>query len=73
MNLLNSSVTSNQNNCNRMVSTSKRIYRRIRKLQSSYTKAIIRLRLNEYCWIILSTLSRKLFIMIFTEPEASNC
>ena len=33
--------TSNKNNCNRMVSTLKRIYRRIRKHLSNYTKAII--------------------------------
>ena len=33
--------TSNKNNCNRMVSTLKRIYRRIRKHLSNYTKVII--------------------------------
>ena len=53
--------------------TSKRIYRRIRKHLSNYTKLVIRLRLSRYCWIILSTSSQGLFIMIFTEPEASNC
>ena len=41
---------SNQNNCNRIVSTTtKRIYNEIRKHRYNYTKTIICLRLSENC------------------------
>ena len=44
-----SMCTGNQNNCNRMVSTTDQIYNKIRKHLSYYTKTIIHLRLSEYC------------------------
>ena len=50
--ILVKSDTSNQNNCNRMVSTTDQIYNRIRKHLSYYTKTIIHLGLSEYCWRI---------------------
>ena len=69
----------NENNCNKMVSTTTHIWNRFRKHLSIYTKTIIRLRLLECIWtrdynlLYNSWLCLRDFSIMLTSPSANNC